>query len=202
MVSVLEGRWVVEAEGEEDGFAVVSSAGAVSFVGDPDTELSFGVGSGDGSNFRLLSADGEELCSVIFETESQVLKLMGEDGCCETWRKTDPGATKTLSRKKGALKRIYTKEGQQGSEPSPPPAPAAAAPPTTAESLKALCSEKCGSQKEIDMEMLRDILHTGPHSFSEKEMSAVFQAVDKAGVGRVNFDELVDFAFASTAQSQ
>lgn len=102
----------MEGEGGEGNSFAVISGGEVSFVEDPETTMR--VSCEDGL-FVFVSGEGEELCrgKLIETTDGASLELEGGDGT-ETWRKiTD--APKVVSRKKGALPRIFTKEGQQGS---------------------------------------------------------------------------------------
>ena len=71
--------------------------------------------------FVMISEEGEELCQgkLVETAEGTTLELEGQDGT-ETWRKIKPDAPKVVSRKKGALPRIFTKEGQHGSnQPEP-----------------------------------------------------------------------------------
>eukprot|EP00931_Biecheleriopsis_adriatica_P116972 TRINITY_DN92545_c0_g1_i1.p1 TRINITY_DN92545_c0_g1~~TRINITY_DN92545_c0_g1_i1.p1 ORF type:complete len:201 (+),score=51.17 TRINITY_DN92545_c0_g1_i1:48-650(+) len=196
MVSVLEGRWIVEAEGEaEDGFAMVSDSGAVSFLGDAGAEemqLTAAAGAGDrSSTFVLLSGSGEELCKVFLKEEdgTPVLKLQGEDGSCETWRKAD----KVISRKKCGVQRVLTKEGmfvyREGEDSREG---------DKVDALKDL-AQRTGALTALDVCKVKSILQTGPHCFSDGEVSAIFAAVDTAQAGKVTFSELVDFAFAKAA---
>lgn len=65
--------------------------------------------------FGTLSYTVRHLSWKLVETsEGQTLELESEEGT-ETWRKIKPDAPKIVSRKKGGLPRIFTKEGQQGS---------------------------------------------------------------------------------------
>mmetsp|Transcript_41541 Transcript_41541/g.77268 ORF Transcript_41541/g.77268 Transcript_41541/m.77268 type:complete len:139 (-) Transcript_41541:84-500(-) len=124
MVSTLEGRWLLEDENGDTTIALISVSGEVKFVEDPETEMRVEASGGEAADFLLFSGD-ELLCQAkLMETEEgPTLQLEGEDGHSETWRKVREEAPKTVSRKKGAIPRIFTKEGQQGSGPSPPPPP-------------------------------------------------------------------------------
>mmetsp|Transcript_1548 Transcript_1548/g.2316 ORF Transcript_1548/g.2316 Transcript_1548/m.2316 type:complete len:134 (+) Transcript_1548:55-456(+) len=123
MVSALEGRWLLEDENGDTTIALISENGEVKFMEDPEAEMRIAEPNPGTPEFLLLSSDGEELCQVkLVEAESgPTLQLQGQDGHTETWRKIRQDAPKTVSRKKGALPRIFTKEGQQGS--AAPPAP-------------------------------------------------------------------------------
>mmetsp|Transcript_104729 Transcript_104729/g.249372 ORF Transcript_104729/g.249372 Transcript_104729/m.249372 type:complete len:132 (-) Transcript_104729:78-473(-) len=119
MVSTLEGRWLLEDENGDTTIALISENGEVKFMEDPEAEMR--ISEPNAGEFLLLSSDGEELCQVkLVEAESgPTLQLQGSDGHSETWRKIRQDAPKTVSRKKGALPRIFTKEGQQGSAAPP-----------------------------------------------------------------------------------
>eukprot|EP00438_Fugacium_kawagutii_P027113 Skav203933 [mRNA] locus=scaffold228:560705:561088:- [translate_table: standard] len=117
--TALEGRWLLEDGEGNTTFAVISASLDVTFVEDPDTSMRIVMReSTDGcpGSFVMVSDDGEELCrgKLLETSEGQILELESDEST-ETWRKIKPDAPKIVSRKKGALPRIFTKEGQQGS---------------------------------------------------------------------------------------
>lgn len=117
--TALEGRWLLEDGEGNTTFAVISASLDVTFVEDPDTTMRIVMSESSesaGPDFVMVSNDGEELCrgKCVETSEGQTLELESDEGT-ETWRKIKPDAPKIVSRKKGALPRIFTKEGQQGS---------------------------------------------------------------------------------------
>lgn len=84
------------------------------------------AGESTDAPFVMVSNEGEELCQgkLVETADGPTLELEGQEGT-ETWRKIKPEAPKVVSRKKGGLPRIFTKEGQQGSnqpeQPEQPP---------------------------------------------------------------------------------
>ena len=107
----------------EDGegnttFAVISASLEVTFVEDPDTSMRLVMDDAAPMSFTMVSSDGEELCrgKLVETPEGQTLELESEETGTETWKKMPKAdAPKMVSRKKGGLPRIFTKEGQQGS---------------------------------------------------------------------------------------
>eukprot|EP00928_Gymnodinium_smaydae_P093224 TRINITY_DN77284_c0_g1_i1.p1 TRINITY_DN77284_c0_g1~~TRINITY_DN77284_c0_g1_i1.p1 ORF type:complete len:224 (+),score=45.26 TRINITY_DN77284_c0_g1_i1:129-800(+) len=214
MFSKLAGRWKIQTE-EETIYAVVTDGGRVSFLGDPNTSLRFVEGHAEG-NFLLKSDDGEEIANAVLtqqndttqDDHTDVLMVDCQDGH-ETWRKVDVEASspKAVSRKPGAIIRRYTKEAVEGQQASSDSAAEAAkeAPehknesrPSNAEMLKTFCAKNAVGTVALDSFQVKQLLHLGPHRFTDEEMSMLFRRLDKTNGGTVTFESVVDFAYGKT----
>jgi hypothetical protein len=196
MVSSLSGRWVVQAEGDEESFVMVSEEGEVNFIGDPDSDAWL-VASDSPDTFVMRTSDGEELCTVRLVTEDSFrqLKLKGPDGTEETWHQSCDSPKVVRRSNSFQMQRKFTKEGQAGSDQLP-------AIQHPVEKLKAVYREHRIARNAQDDGRLsaREVgllLRGGGEEFSDKEVALLFQQVDQAGSGRVDFDTFVEYVFGT-----
>mmetsp|Transcript_65879 Transcript_65879/g.122970 ORF Transcript_65879/g.122970 Transcript_65879/m.122970 type:complete len:154 (-) Transcript_65879:41-502(-) len=130
----LAGRWVTfNSEDDKEDFVFIASDGTVTFAGaPPESALKLEErpdSSAASPQFVLREVSDEDnqtetsvVATVALEEKDdgmRVLKLSSDDGTTEEWHATtsspksaEPG--KIVTRKKGGMSRVWTKEGQAG----------------------------------------------------------------------------------------
>mmetsp|Transcript_6502 Transcript_6502/g.14226 ORF Transcript_6502/g.14226 Transcript_6502/m.14226 type:complete len:135 (+) Transcript_6502:122-526(+) len=131
MLASLAGRWVTSnSEDDKEDLVIIAADGIVKFAGAPDDASLKLEESPASPNFvlREVSEDSSEETAVVAKVVleegddgTRVLKLVGDDGTTEEWhaivvspKAADAG--KVVTRKKGGVARVWTKEGQAGAE--------------------------------------------------------------------------------------